>query len=399
MSKLTKQNFGFGAGLTALFDSTPGIMPSLIEDATELVHNGKRTKVTTGKFYKIVTPKENEFIVYIKYSDSLIRNDNMVSGFMWQFGLSEVEKEKIELQYEKTGTFLILLVCISPASVDIDSQVALLTWEDYCAIRERNNIQIGIWNNPEVQQQRSKMFYLRKGKGQKKEYFHTIKRNILKKMNLDEFYSSTKEDIVILNGEENEFSGNLNYVETESELIPDSVFDKRYIKDTIYIKDNVKWCGRCRCKTERFEYNSTNVQKNSIDEPIKFSSFKCPQCKKIYISTDYYKRELAAKDDVKKMVSFQRIKTLVDKVYEASEMKCACCHRTLAISPCRMKIYFNLESNNQLEKIVDEELFYCENCGLYYVTPQWQRNLVKKYGRDKINFTSTNNMQQKLSLL
>lgn len=82
MSVLKEQNFGFGAGLTALFDHNPGILPSFIEDVTETQINGKNTKVTNGKFFKVTTPKRNEFIVYIKYSDKMRANDNMVSGFL-----------------------------------------------------------------------------------------------------------------------------------------------------------------------------------------------------------------------------------------------------------------------------------------------------------------------------
>lgn len=55
VSTLKEQNFGFGAGLTALFDNNPDIMPSFIEDVTAAEINGKKTKVTNGKFlgYKL----------------------------------------------------------------------------------------------------------------------------------------------------------------------------------------------------------------------------------------------------------------------------------------------------------------------------------------------------------
>lgn len=94
MSILKKQNFGFGAGLTALFDYNPKILPSFIEDVKEPPIDGKKTRITSGKFFKVTTPKDNEFTVYIKYSDKIIKNDKMVSGFMWEFPLTEVEKIK-----------------------------------------------------------------------------------------------------------------------------------------------------------------------------------------------------------------------------------------------------------------------------------------------------------------
>lgn len=59
----------------------------------------KKTKVTNGKFFRIQTPNGNEFIIYIKYSDKLIKNDIMVSGFMWEFSLTDIEKDK---RYVKT---------------------------------------------------------------------------------------------------------------------------------------------------------------------------------------------------------------------------------------------------------------------------------------------------------
>ena len=181
MSDLKEQNYGFGAGLTALFDYNPGIMPSFIEDVTESEFNGKKTKITNGKFFKVKTPKGNEFVIYIKYSDKLVQNSNMRSGFMWEFPLTEIEKNKIEAQYQNTGTFLILLVCINKTNVSLKDQIALLTWENYCEIRHRSNIQLGIWNNPNVKKQGAKVYYLRKGKGQKEEYFLKIKRNLLEK--------------------------------------------------------------------------------------------------------------------------------------------------------------------------------------------------------------------------
>lgn len=42
MSILKKQNFGFGAGLTALFDYNPKILPSFIEDVKEPPIDGKK---------------------------------------------------------------------------------------------------------------------------------------------------------------------------------------------------------------------------------------------------------------------------------------------------------------------------------------------------------------------
>lgn len=403
MSDLKEQNYGFGAGLTALFDYNPGIMPSFIEDVTESQFNGKKTKITNGKFFKVKTPKGNEFIIYIKFSDKLISNSNMLSGFMWEFPLTEVEKNKIEAQYQNIGTFLILLVCINKTNVRLKDQIALLTWENYCEIRHRSNIQLGIWNNPNVKKQGAKVYYLRKGKGQKEEYFLKIKRNLLEKTKLDDLCFTLQEDENIKDKKsylqnENERLVDSHYVESKPEMLEEHQDGKMWASDSLYIKDNVSWCGKCRCKTSvcKFEYIGINGLDKEKSESIYVH--QCAQCGQMYITPKAYEDNIKETSNRKVNIKIQRIRTLVDKVYLTSNHGCTYCDGELAISSCRLKIYKNIEKTNKVEKIVETDLFYCKNCGIYYAEAMWHDELLKKYGRNKINFVNEENKQQRLML-
>lgn len=400
MSDLKKQNYGFGAGLTALFDYNPKIMPSFIEDVTQSEFNGKKTKITNGKFFKVKTPKENEFVIYIKFSDKLISNNNMFSGFMWEFPLTEVEKNKIEAQYQKTGTFLILLVCVNNnTDVKLKDQIALLTWENYCEIRHRSNIQLGIWNNPNAKKQGAKVYYLRKGKGQKEEYFLKIKRNLLEKTKLDDLFFAHQEDKNIRDKKaylltDNDRLVDSHYVELEPETLEKNQDEKLRTSKSLYIKDNVSWCGKCRCKTSprKFEYISINSIGKEKKEFV--NVHECAQCGKMYITLKAYEDNIKGKSSCKVNIEIQRIRTLVDKVYLTSNHGCTYCDEELAVSSCRLKIYKDIEKTNKVEKIIEADLFYCKNCGIYYAEPMWHDKLLKKYGRNKINFVNKENRQQ-----
>ena len=403
MSDLKEQNYGFGAGLTALFDYNPGIMPSFIEDVTESEFNGKKTKITNGKFFKVKTPKGNEFVIYIKYSDKLVQNSNMRSGFMWEFPLTEIEKNKIEAQYQNTGTFLILLVCINKTNVSLKDQIALLTWENYCEIRHRSNIQLGIWNNPNVKKQGAKVYYLRKGKGQKEEYFLKIKRNLLEKTKLDDMCRIQKEDEIVKNKKmhfvnDDESLVDSYYVESKPETLDKNLDGNIRASECLFIKDNVSWCGKCRCKTSshKFEYISRNSLGNEKSEAVYVH--KCAQCGQMYITPKDYEDIIKDKSNYKADIKIQRIRTLVDKVYLTSNHGCSYCDGELAISSCRLKIYRDIEITNKIEKIVEAELFYCKNCGIYYAEPMWHDTLLKKYGKNKINFVNEENKQQRMLL-
>ena len=396
MSVLKEQNFGFGAGLTALFDYNPGILPSFIEDVTETQINGKNTKVTNGKFFKVTTPKSNEFIVYIKYSDKMRANDNMVSGFLWEFSLTETEKNKIEFQYQNTGNLLILLVCINKSAVDIKSQVALLRWEDYCQIRHRSNIQLGIWKNSGVKKQGAKVFCLRRGKGQKKEYYLEIKRNFIEK-SLDELCvsdisESGRKDYCDISGDNKPES---QYVEMEAETIWEDGREINHNERTLFIKDNVTWCGRCSCKTDSYKIQYKLSEKA---ESKAFEGYQCPKCKQIYINLKSYENILNGEIIQENGFKIKRIKTLVDKVFLTSNHGCVYCDSQLSVSSCRLKLYKNLKETNQIDRIVDAELSYCKNCGIYYAEPVWYKKLLKEYGKNKLNFVDEEIKQMRLRL-
>lgn len=314
---------------------------------------------------------------------------------MWEFSLSDIEKDKIEFHYEKTGTFLILLVCINKTAIKLENQVALLQWEDYCEIRHRSNIQLGIWRNQETKTQRSKVYYLRKGKGQKKDFFITVKRNLIEKK-LDEFYINEPTDLRKTKEKATVDEVESNYVELKPESVGKSI--KQSTSKKVYIKDNIKWCGLCRCKTKESENKIKSISKVMGEREKTVYGYTCPKCNKTYITTATYEQVLKDKTGFDG-VAIERIKTLVDKVYLTPDYGCIQCDETLVVSSCRLKIYENIEENNKVEKSVDEELFYCKNCGLYFVTRQLHKELLDKYGKNKINFVITENIQRTFSLL
>ena len=61
-------------------------------------------------------------------------------------------------------------------------------------------------------------------------------------------------------------------------------------------------------------------------------------------------------------------------------------------------IDFDLKETNQIDRIVDVELSYCKNCGIYYAEPVWYKKLLKEYGKNKLNFVDEETKQMRLRL-
>ncbi|QCH27777.1 hypothetical protein [Clostridium tyrobutyricum] len=139
MAKLTEQDFYFGVGLAALFKYNPYIMPSLIENVTDTKLKGKKIKITKGIFYKLHTLQNGEAIIYIKYTDRKITNKENIG--LWKFSLSDIEKNKIDVQRKNVIPFYMVLICVDTNDIS-NSEVAVLTEAEYLEINDRSSIEI-----------------------------------------------------------------------------------------------------------------------------------------------------------------------------------------------------------------------------------------------------------------
>ena len=226
---------------------------------------------------------------------------------------------------------------------------------------------------------------------------------MLEKTKLDDLCRIQQEDEVIRDKKMHFVSNDESlidsyYVESVPETLEENWDGNMRTSESLYIKDNVSWCGKCRCKTSshKFEYISRNSLGKEKSEVVYVH--KCARCGQMYITPKAYEDNIKDTSNCKVDVKIQRIRTLVDKVHLTSNHGCTYCDGELAISSCRLKIYKDIEKTNKVEKIVETELFYCKNCGIYYAEPMWHDTLLKKYGRNRINFVNEEKKQQRMLL-
>lgn len=361
MYTLSEHEFYVGAGLVALMDNNANMLPTWINtSSSNNEHMGKKRR-GKGAFYLLETKDGKRFVVYIKYTEDLKKNAQMQDDHMWSFNLSSIEKRKIQEQYEKVDTLFILLICKKNDRINqkLDSQVILLTWGDYCEISQRSTIQVGIMKSRSNNKSKQHYYSFKIGKGVKGlENYYEVKRNKIEKM-LDEYaFENCEEDVEVVCQRE----------------IKD---DKREI---IYVKDNVGWCAACKTGTLK-----KTLQSKNAGHIFKFH--ECPKCQKKYMDIgDYYDAKESEIDS--EQYEFLLLRNVVSKVFVTNENKSVCeqCGDDLVVMDVMLKIYENMQKNNNVVKREQEDLFYCKACKRYYVTPPVRKRLEDKYGKYRINF-------------
>lgn len=360
LAKLSNHEFYVGAGLVALLENNERLFPTYIDGTNKNSVNTEKTiRRGKGEFYCLQTKKGNVFTVYIKYTDDFQKNTQMKDDHMWKFNLTAAEKEKIQNQYKECDTLFVILVCKKDETINktLESQVVLLTWEDYCAISERSTIQVGIWKDEINQKKRQHYYAIKIGKGLKgKENYLHVKMNKIGRT-LDEYVLEENAD------------------EDKKERVKLSEKDKR---DIIFVKDNVGWCADCQRRTVTHEVSISDNEKVVLNI--------CPSCQKKYMKIKEYMNLSDREIDNAKYV-FRILRSVVSRVNITNTNKTICprCGEEFLVQNVGLKIYKDLMRDNAVERIESEDLFYCKNCQEYYITPQIWGKFKKKYGDNKIN--------------
>lgn len=141
MPKLQLQDFYFGVAISALFKYNQDASPSLIDQVDDV-----------GQFWNIATNTSEDFQVYIKYTAKQrhIENPNQTS---WSFPLTDKEKARIDVALQKPEPLFIILVCGLKGFNN--SEIAVLTSDDYKKIANRTNIYISVRKDTEKSRPRN----------------------------------------------------------------------------------------------------------------------------------------------------------------------------------------------------------------------------------------------------
>lgn len=232
-----------------------------------------------------------------------------------------------------------------------------MTWDDYCEISQRSNIQVGIMSKSSNNKCRQHYYSFKVGKGRiGLENYYNVKRNKITRV-LDEYaFENCEEDL-------------------------DEDSNKRELEDKredIYVKENVRWCAQCKNGTVEKKINLKDGQ-----QEIKLHV--CPKCNKRYTDLDEYYN---IKENDKEKYNFILLRNVVSKVFVTNQNRTFCekCENELIIIDVKLKVYEDVRKNNTVENRSKENLFYCKCCKRYYATPPYKKDLENKYGKNKINF-------------
>lgn len=125
MAKIQKRDYFFGAALSLLLSKNKDARPSLIECSESSCQ------------YRLSTDTSEDFILYMKYASSgTIRAGERI----WQFSLSDTDKERIKACVDSGLRTFIILIC---GTDDLaDGEIAVLTTKDYSQLAHKSGIRI-----------------------------------------------------------------------------------------------------------------------------------------------------------------------------------------------------------------------------------------------------------------
>ena len=370
MSKLRRQDFYCGAALAILFRKNEHISPSIVENVSDT--EGKNV---VGTFYKIRTQSGNEAILYTKFSSNQQTIKNLTKA--WKFSLTDVEKEKINKQIEKSIPFFVALVCAEQINRDnIFGEIALLTIKDYKQISHRSNIIIGLWSdeNDETKTERPKLYVLKVGKGNSRNYYYEVKRNQIE-IPLDnlihEYYPQ--------------------YCNLKKESTVESNIDSELLeadnKINVYVTDDPRICTKCQsmCTYKLIDYLKADKTKHQINVAI------CSKCNRKHINLNYYNTFI--KGNKKSNISFEVQDKNKVVSFETSQMF----NKTMSgkIIRCLLLSYRDDDicpiHNSKMESVyvhigkMGDTAYYCNQCNKYMISNQRYMKLLQNLGRKAAN--------------
>lgn len=365
MSKLTKLDFYGGAGLAILFRKNEHISPSIIENVNDI--EGKNV---VGIFYQIKTQTGYNAIIYIKFSSNQQTIKNLSKS--WKFSLTEIEKDKINKQVKKNIPFFMILVCVDQINRDnVFGEIALLTLHDYKKIFHRSNIIIGLWSDEvdATKTERQKVYVLKVGKGNSRDYYCSIKRNQIEipiENLIQKYYPQYIKTPSIISSCE---------IKTEIDIL------KPIEKIEICVSDNPKICSQCHsvCAYELIKY----LKANETEHKINVAS--CPTCNKKYIHSNFYKTFI--KNNENTNISFNILNenkidediSVINKPVSGQIIRCLLInYRDDNICPIH-----NTEMSSiyvHIDKIKDTA-YYCNKCGKFMIPSKRYMQLIQTLGK------------------
>ncbi|QCH27776.1 hypothetical protein [Clostridium tyrobutyricum] len=171
-------------------------------------------------------------------------------------------------------------------------------------------------------------------------------------------------------------------------------------KPVIYICNKLKICPICH-KPMEGELYLVNIMSKGVILRKKLTTLKCSSCRKYFLDESVFKSFTQNKKLQDINVKFRRFypqnmvlpdqnwlntEKVVKQIYLTSCLGCKKCDSELAIKGCKIALYKNLSVDNQIEKLVNDELFYCKKCDMYYATNILHGKLLQKYEKNKLNF-------------
>lgn len=281
MKKLNQYHFYYGAILNAVLECNLDASPTLLE-------------VTDKRgVYKIITnTSKREYIMFCKYA---FQQDNKTKNYQsWKFYFSEKDKKCLQKYYDEKYPVFIYFLC--GASVDnlIGSEIAVCTYEEYCAIMYKRTITIGIEKN--------------------KSYFnlHTEKQRSTA-MRLSRERIRQKSDAII--DEVTYFSPEHYTTQVKEKITIDTqnttqpkVYEKSITRQQIRFlslsprNDNV-----CPIHIQKMKPVYVHIGKQ------KDTAYYCPKCGKYMISSERYLQLIQSLDKKLKNIQFEAISENIEK--------------------------------------------------------------------------------------
>lgn len=366
MSKLTKLDFYGGAGLAILFRKNEHISPSIIENVNDV--EGKNV---VGIFYKIKTQTGYNAIIYIKFSSNLQTIKNLSKS--WKFSLTDIEKDKINKQINKNVPFFMILVCVDQINRDnVFGEIALLSLNDYKQISHRSNIIIGLWSDEidATKTERQKVYVLKVGKGNSRDYYYSIKRNQIE---------IPIEDLICKYYPQYTKTSHIKNHEIKTGI--DMPISGEKIE--IYVSNNPKVCSHCHSTCS---YNLIKYLKSDETEH-KINVAKCPKCNKKYVHSNFYK--MFIKNNQKTNISFNILYedksniaediNIADKPVSGQIIRCLLInYRDDNICPIHNSkmpsVYVHIDK-------LKDTAYYCNKCGKFMIPSKRYAQLIASLGK------------------
>lgn len=127
MGEIKQYDFYYGAIINIILSKNPDATPTLVE------------KTENRGVYKITTNTSKDSIIFCKYASE---KDNKSRNYRsWGFAFSETDKKVLKKYYDKKFPVLIYFLCKEKDGKS--GMVAVCTYEEFCAVKDKKTITIG----------------------------------------------------------------------------------------------------------------------------------------------------------------------------------------------------------------------------------------------------------------